>query len=562
MPLMGSFYVGLSGLQTGQNALNTTAHNLSNIDTEGYTRQQTLLATRRYNSIKKDYKSVANQEVGLGVLYSAARQVRDLFLDKTYRREVGRCSFYEVQANSLEEVEKLLGEMEGETFQKTVSNLWTAVQELAKDPSNSVNQGLLVQSCNSFVERSQAVYNALADYQDNLNRQVYEKVNQINEWGKQLVSLNEQIRAIEITNTRQNGMVTMERANDLRDSRNQILDELSKYCDISFEENADTTVSVMIEGMDFVKVDNFYEMGMKIDETTGFYTPFWPQNSPYTVMADGTKNYNITSSKVFNLNREISSDLDTDIGSLKSILLARGDHRANYTDILEGNYNRSVSQSVVMKTMGEFDQMVHAIAVKFNDIMADTGYMVDDDGSPLQMFKKITSDGYTWNSSTNKWDYNDEVINDPDDPESLTRTETLYSVMNLMVNETLLQNPAKLIFKNPDATIDYATAENLKLAFTEENLHLNPDVKKSANFNDYYQDLVAQIANSGYVYRSFTTNQEATVEAAESAREQVVGVSSDEELSNMIRFQNAYNASSRYINVIDEMLEHLIEKLG
>ncbi|MBR5944400.1 MAG: hypothetical protein IKZ94_05575, partial [Lachnospiraceae bacterium] len=58
MPLMGSFYVGLSGLQTGQNALNTTAHNLSNIDTEGYTRQQTLLATRRYNTLQKDYKSV------------------------------------------------------------------------------------------------------------------------------------------------------------------------------------------------------------------------------------------------------------------------------------------------------------------------------------------------------------------------------------------------------------------------------------------------------------------------------------------------------------------------
>lgn len=566
MPLMGSFYVGLSGLQTGQNALNTTAHNLSNIDTEGYTRQQTLLATRRYNSLKKDFTSVANHEVGLGVLYAAARQVRDVFLDQTYRREVGRCSFYEVQANSLEEVENLLGEMEGETFQKTVSNLWTAVQELAKDPSNSVNQGLLVQSCNSFVERAQAVYNALADYQDNLNRQVYEKVNQINEWGKKIVELNEEIRAIEITNTRQNGMVTMERANDLRDARNEILDELAKYCDISFEENADTTVSVRIEGMDFVKVDNFYEMGLKVDETTGFYTPFWPQNSPYRVMADGTRDYNIESSKVFNLNREISSDLDTDIGSLKSILLARGDHRADYTDVLEGHYDHSVSQSVVMKTMAEFDQMVHAIATKFNSIMADPayggGYMVDDDGSPLQMFKKVTSDGYTYDSGTNSWVYNEEKIGDPDDINSETMTDSLYSVKNLMVNVTLLQNPAKLIFKKADATIDYDTAEALKLAFTEENLHLNPDVKKSVNFNDYYQDLVSQIANSGYVYRSFTTNQEATVEAAEYAREQVVGVSSDEELSNMIRFQNAYNASSRYINVIDEMLEHLIEKLG
>ena len=79
---------------------------------------------------------------------------------------------------------------------------------------------------------------------------------------------------------------------------------------------------------------------------------------------------------------------------------------------------------------------------------------------------------------------------------------------------------------------------------------------------DYYTDLVAQVANSGAVYRSIYENQTTTVEATESAREQVVGVSSDEELSNMIRFQNAYNASSRYINVISEMLEHIINTLG
>ena len=70
------------------------------------------------------------------------------------------------------------------------------------------------------------------------------------------------------------------------------------------------------------------------------------------------------------------------------------------------------------------------------------------------------------------------------------------------------------------------------------------------------------MANSGYVFRSIYENQVNTVEATQSAREQVVGVSTDEELSNMIKFQNAYNASSRYINVISEMLEHIISTLG
>jgi len=74
--------------------------------------------------------------------------------------------------------------------------------------------------------------------------------------------------------------------------------------------------------------------------------------------------------------------------------------------------------------------------------------------------------------------------------------------------------------------------------------------------------LVSQVANSGAVYRSIFTNQEDTVEATENARQQIIGVSSDEELSNMIRFQNAFNASSRYVNAISEMLAHLINTLG
>lgn len=558
MPLMGSFYVGLSGLQTGQNALNTTAHNLSNIDTEGYTRQQTLLATRRYNTLKKDYQAVSNQEIGLGVLYAASRQVRDVFLDKTFRKESGRSAFYEVQANSLEEVENLLGEMEGENFQKTVSDLWTAVQELAKDPGNSVNQGLLVQSCSAFVDRSKAVYQALEDYQNNLNRQVYDKVTKINEYGKQLVELNDKIRQIEITNTRINNLEINERANDLRDTRNAILDELSKLCDITFEEAIDTNVSVQIEGIDFVKMDRYFEIGLDVDETTGFYIPFWPQNAQYRVMADGSKQYDIRNAEVFDLSREISSDLDTDIGELKSILLARGDHRADYTDVKDANYNSTVSQSIVMNVQGEFDQMVHNIVTAINDIMAKTDYMKDVNGEPLQMFKKITTDGYVMDTDPTSPTYNQWVLK----PEDEKYKDSLYTVKNLMINVTLQQNPGRLSFRTADQRIDYDTAEALKLAFTEEKYNLNPNVKKTVNFIDYYQDLVAQVANSGYVYRAFATNQEATVEAASYAREQVVGVASDEELSNMIRFQNAYNASSRYINVIDEMLEHLIDKLG
>ena len=80
--------------------------------------------------------------------------------------------------------------------------------------------------------------------------------------------------------------------------------------------------------------------------------------------------------------------------------------------------------------------------------------------------------------------------------------------------------------------------------------------------NTYYTNLVSQVANSGAVYKNITEAQTITMTSITAAREQIIGVSSDEELSNMIKFQNAFNAASRYINVVDELLEHIITQLG
>lgn len=569
---MGSLYIGSSGLQTSQNALNTTAHNLSNVDTTGYTRQQVQQSNRAYVTLSTDPKSVANKQTGLGVTYSRVKQVRDYFLDKTYRKESGRSMFYEVSTEVMEEVESQLGELNGEAFQTTMTDFWTAIQELSKDPSSSVTQGLIVQRANEFVQRASAVYDGLSSYQNNLNTQIKQNVDKINKYGNQLLTLNDQIRAIESGG--------IEHANDLRDARNQILDELAELTSMTFSEDRYGSVSVQIEGVDFVKDGTCYEIALKTDEATGFYTPFWPQDATYTVRDDGTRDYNIDGAEVFDLSVEISSDLNTDIGGLKAMLLARGDHRANYTDLVEGKYD-SVSQSVVMNIQGEFDQMIHNVVTKVNDILAKAagvqegqltingetktyryctvdpdGYMRMEDGSPIQLFTKVTTDGYekvTDDNNNTYWVMKEE---DPDNSESL------YTIGNLQVNPALTKEPSKLGFRLADGSEDKETADALKAAFTEEAYTLNPNVQKKTTFVDYYTDLVSQVSNSGYVFRSIYENQVSTVESTQSAREQVIGVSTDEELSNMIKFQNAYNASSRYINVISEMLEHIISTLG
>ena len=606
MPLMGSLYVGSSGLQTSQNALNTTAHNLTNTETTGYVRQQVQQSTRSYLQLSVDVRSVNNKQVGLGVTYSRVKHIRDYFLDKIYRRESGRSMFYEVSTEVMEEVEGQLGEMHGEAFQTSIEDFWTAVQELAKDPASSVTQGLFVQRGAELIQRAQAVYKGLSAYQDNLNMQVKEQVDKINSYGKKILQLNEAIRKIESGG--------IEQANDLRDTRDQLLDELSEMANINYGESVNGDVWVQIEGVDFVKGPRCFEMGILPDEETGFYTPFWPQNASYTTDANGNKIYtkeSIANAHVFKFNREISTDLNTDIGGLKATLLARGDHRADYRDVADKDkYNGTdgsgnfVSQSVIMNVQAEFDQLIHNIATKINEIlgtaagvttgnvtytdengqsvtlknaqycMADSdGYMRKDDGSPIQMFTTRSGNGYKKMTVTGLTDAAGNPVLDENGnpvtgdvwvyvPEDPNNPSSLYNIENLQIDQELMQKPSMLGFRLPDGSEDQATADALKAAFTAEDYTLNPNLSKRSTFVSYYTDLVSQIANTGYVSRSIYLNQQDTMESIESARQQVSGVSSDEELSNMIKFQNAYNASSRYINVIDGMLEHLLSTLG
>ena len=93
--LMASLNIGVSGLRTNQAAVNTSSHNLANVSTDGYVRQQVLMTDSNYTTIK--VTSNAIQQVGLGTDMGVIRQVRDAFLDKAYRLESVRLSFYESQ---------------------------------------------------------------------------------------------------------------------------------------------------------------------------------------------------------------------------------------------------------------------------------------------------------------------------------------------------------------------------------------------------------------------------------------------------------------------------------
>lgn len=548
MSLFSALSVGRSGLQTSQNALNTTAHNVSNAGTKGYTRQQVQLGTNDYNTIKFSPYAVANQQIGLGVVYTQTRQVRDDFLDKLYRRESGRSAFYEVSYDTLYQIENIMGEPGENPFQNAVDRLWEAVQELAKAPNDAVNQGLLVQRANQFVREANLVYDEINSYQDTLNTQVYDTVKKINSYGKAIYDLNEEILKIECGD--------VEHANDLRDMRNYYLDELGSLCNMTYSVDVFGNYRVKIDGETFVSRDHVFEIGIKTEDN-GFYTPYWPQFAPEMVDANGKTTVDTTHARVVNTDRAISTEWNTDVGKLESLMYARGDHRANYTELAPEKYDK-ISRSLIMNVQAEFDQLIHDITTGMNDILAsasdpETGYLRNEDGSPMQLFVKVQTDNFIYDEVGDTW------VRMAEDP---YKQETLFTLGNIRMNEALLKQPTLLRFLKGEDSVDYETAEKLCALFEEETHALNPNVKTEANFSGYYLNLTNQIAGSGMIYKKLVEDQERMMNEASSAREQVIGVSTDEELTNMIKFQNAYNASSRYINAVDELLEHLINAMA
>ena len=575
MSLFSNLHLGTSGLRISSNALNTTAHNVTNVDTDGYTRQQVSLATATYQTINKQH-AIGYDQLGLGVTYAETRQVRDYFLDVNFRKESGRSEFYKTSVDALNQVEDILGESTGgQSFSLSMDELWISVEELLKDPCNEVNQNLLVTRSYEFITQANNVYNSLCDYQLNLNTTIRNDVRDINDWAERIHQLNVDISKVE------SGGV--EHANDLRDERNALIDKLGEMGNISWAEDLDHCVSIQFEGVDLVKGDMVNRMELYTDPQTGFDTVFWRHLAEYTRNSDGDKIVvpeSVPAAVVFELSRPISSELNTDVGELKACLYARGDHNATFADLNKypedpessmDYYDTSISQSVLMNVEAEFDSLIHNVTTKINSILADAAdrastrypssdYLRNEDGSYLQIFELITGPDKAFSSSPLHLDANGEPdsVNDP----ALKDYWNGFTVSNIRINMNLRQSPSKLGFRLEDGSEDNETMRKLSEAFTDNDYTLNPRVTTPVNFNSFYNSMVSQVSTSGKVYTTIKDAQDQTVNAIESARQQVLGVNTDEELTFMIQFQNAYNAASRFINVVDEMLEHLLTTLG
>lgn len=642
---MSSLMVGASGLKTAQAALNTTAHNLSNINTTGYTRQQIGFKDNlyvKYNNLSSPVSST----YGLGVGVQAIRRIRDEFIDKAYRNENGRLGYYNSQYKAVEEIEDLFGEMQGVTYQECMIGLSDAINELSKEPGSTVKRSALIQSASAFMTRSDAVYKGLKDYQQTLNTQVLNIINSVNDLSEKIHELNKQISKIESTG--------LESANDLRDQRDAALDELSQYVSISYYETENGAVMVSAESMPLVTDTSVTKMSYKTLDGTNLYVPTFPafERDVYP-------------------EEELYSSTTLDKGQLKGLLLARGSVNVDYSDVpvkpdknddkyltngtfdqsaydkdyalyeqKQAYYNKYIEPSAILSAIAGLDKLVNGICTTLNQVLCPTKELTTTDPLLDAKGKEYIPDYYEYNKTQkselydgkgnlvkgidngdgtytyksleklyeddkatkavkpDKYYYSvldeDKTDYGNDDNhtigEGIFKRETTedfvdytdaqgnkyklynnrnqngqrsdYTLGNIMINPTVSQDVSKMPMTNKQGKEDISRGQALMDAWNADFASLNPESYAVGNFESFYNNFTSDFATIGDVLSDFVDHQQTMVNGYDNQRQQSEGVSSDEELQKMIKYQQSYNAASRYINVVSEMLEHIVTSLG
>ena len=137
----------------------------------------------------------------------------------------------------------------------------------------------------------------------------------------------------------------------------------------------------------------------------------------------------------------------------------------------------------------------------------------------------------------------------------------MYQIGSVKVNDALLQEESLLPVMKQDGAVNYGLAEELVAIWENQGLTITPKDNSLCSFENYYDKLIGNLGNFGNIYSNESETLTTTVTSLDNKRLQVTGVSSDEELTHMIKYQAAYNAASRYINVISEMTNLIVSGL-
>jgi flagellar hook-associated protein 1 FlgK len=234
------FNTALRGMQAQQRGIYTTAHNIANANTEGYTRQRVVLATLpAYPVPSMNHPGGQGWQIGTGVDSQETRRMRDEFLDTQIRRETGTLGQWEQIQDVLEQVEIVFNEPSDTGLSTLMSQFWAAWQELSKYAESSPVRTTVVETANALAEAFNHSAAQLETIKNDIDQTIELKVKEINSLAQQIADLNGQIKNI---------VTVGDQPNDLLDQRDLLLDRLGKMIDFTVTTSSNGTITITLGG--------------------------------------------------------------------------------------------------------------------------------------------------------------------------------------------------------------------------------------------------------------------------------------------------------------------------
>lgn len=498
-------------------ALNTTGHNIANANTEGYTRQTVKMRASIPMEAYGINRSNVPGQLGTGVEFDAIERIREKFLDSQYRGENTELGSWTIRSNTLDKLQQIMNEPSDTGIRKVLDNFYKSWSDLSKDPESVTARTIVKENALALTEAMNHMSKQLSNLSADLTSNVEAKASELQSYVNSIADLNQSITKIE-------GLG--DNANDLRDQRDLIVDKISKIVNV--------TVTDTAQG---------YNVNMGGQALVAGFAPTAGINGAFLQAAFA------------------SNDLQG--GEVHGMIISRDQFVADYTAQMD-NLANTLATGDISVTLPKGSVLPEGTVLNGVTYTGTNRTLQSDLTVTVKGLNGLHQLGYTQEGK----DTNGNMVAGKPFFVASNNGGTI-TAGNITLNTVIADNPnaiAASLRVTGTAPTEELVKGNNTLASLMANLKLNSFTSVStgntATIDSFFSSMVGQLGIEAQEATRQTQNSTALVSQVETMRQSVSGVSLDEEMSNMIKFQHAYSAAARFMTTFDQLLDKLINSTG
>ncbi|WP_128896374.1 flagellar hook-associated protein FlgK [Longirhabdus pacifica] len=501
-------------LFTQNTAIATLSHNIANADTEGFTRQRVNMKATTPIEAFGLMRSTSPGQLGTGVEVSSISRLREGFLDSQFRNESKELGSWSVQMDTLGKLETVVNEPSDSGIREVMDEFWKAWSVLSSDISTKSEElaarTVLKEKTIALTSAFNLMSRQLTELSTDLTSNIGVKATQVDTLSSSIATLNDEIQRLELLG---------DNANDLRDQRDLLTDELSEIVNITVTEN-DQGYTIQMGGITLTDGENSIPVDAAFLESA--VTSGDLISGEVKGMIESRDRY------VSDMQVQLDKMVDTLVNGEVEVTIPKGSVLPPGS-IFDGiDYSGTLNSDITVTVKGI--NGLHRLGYHFNSPYVGGDFFTTKDGSA--------------NFTAANIELNPDIVENA----NLIATSMRIETVNGNVEVIKGNNTLALLMSELKAG---------KFAVNDQTTGVN-----EATIDDYFASIVGELAVESEEAQRQTSNYVIIVEQVEMRRQAISGVSINEEMTNMIQFQQAYNAAARTVTAFDEMLDKVINGMG